>query len=239
MSVVLTRAQPEPRPEAYPKKDEREPDSGWVVYVDPLATELAVTGHAVQKRLRPGTATLDANGQVNRKFLTELSSADAAMLASMAGRALPPPDSLAGRPWDEAVDPQDATDGWRWGKYRREQAALRDTLLEGNRVGVCAICGLTWPPELLVAAHIKPRRDCTEEERRDYGNVAMLLCAMGCDVLFEWGFVIVDSAGTIRRGRPSRNSALSERVKAILGRRCGRHNALSAPYFAARREALK
>jgi hypothetical protein len=48
-----------------------------------------------------------------------------------------------------------------------------------------------FPVDLLVAAHIKRRSLCSETERRDLHNVAMLACKFGCDALFEEGYWLV------------------------------------------------
>jgi hypothetical protein len=40
------------------------------------------------------------------------------------------------------------------------------------------------PRDLAVAAHIKRRADCSEEERPDVQNIAMVSCRLGCDALF-------------------------------------------------------
>lgn len=234
MSRVTIAAHPASRPDAYPKRSEMEPDEGWAAFVETIDTNLLIDGHDVANLLPHSTATLDKYGWVNRRYLSELTEEDAIALTRFAGVKLPVPDTLAGRPWDEVVDPGSPTDGKRWSTYRREQNELRDRLLGGKADGICALCRETWPAELLVAAHIKPRRDCTEIERRDYANVAMLLCALGCDVLFEWGFVVVNSNGAIREGRGPGHPALRARVNQLAGGLCVMHTPSSAPYFAAR-----
>ncbi|OHV48902.1 hypothetical protein [Pseudofrankia sp. BMG5.36] len=50
---------------------------------------------------------------------------------------------------------------------------------------------------LLVAAHIKKRAACNEEERKDFDNVAMLACLLGCDGLYERGYVAVGPGGQL------------------------------------------
>ena len=54
------------------------------------------------------------------------------------------------------------------------------------------------PAELLVAAHIKPRNLCTEIERLD-AHVATLMCVLGCDALFERGYLRVMDSGKLYR----------------------------------------
>lgn len=79
---------------------------------------------------------------------------------------------------------------------RAEQGRLKRALLPGAE-GECALCGRTLPRALLVAAHIKKRAACSEEERWDLNNVAMLACLLGCDSLFEHGFVAVETGGQL------------------------------------------
>lgn len=80
---------------------------------------------------------------------------------------------------------------------RGEQAALKRHLLPGAS-GTCALCGRHLPKAVLHAAHIKKRSACDEAEKRDLANVAMLACTLGCDALFEHGYVTVDDQGHIQ-----------------------------------------
>ena len=73
---------------------------------------------------------------------------------------------------------------------RREQAALRDRLLGGKAFAQCGVCGRAIPRALLIAGHIKRRESCNPNEKRD-PNVAMLVCSLGCDALFEHGYISV------------------------------------------------
>ncbi len=93
-------------------------------------------------------------------------------------------------------------------KTRAEQALLREYLLlqqsvlcgNENDVGICEICGSSWPHAILIAAHVKPRSKCTHEERADFDNIAMLQCAI-CDSLFENGFIAISSDGKVAINR--------------------------------------
>ena len=80
---------------------------------------------------------------------------------------------------------------------RTEQGYLRRRLLGDAQEGDCDLCGRSFPAELLVAAHIKPRYECTDAERRDIPAVAMLACGFGCDELYERGLLSVDDVGSI------------------------------------------
>ncbi|WP_433529585.1 hypothetical protein ACQPYA_25430 [Micromonospora sp. CA-263727] len=87
-------------------------------------------------------------------------------------------------------------DGRRLAAYRREQAQLKRRLCDIGGAA-CALCGRGLPPQFLVAAHIKKRSECTDAEKLDYDNVAMLACVLGCDSLYEHGFVAVQPGGAI------------------------------------------
>ena len=73
---------------------------------------------------------------------------------------------------------------------RGEQAALKRRLLKGS-TGQCALCGRTLPGTFLIAAHIKKRAMCSDDEKRDLANIAMLACTFGCDAVYEHGYVTV------------------------------------------------
>ncbi|TKK86265.1 hypothetical protein FDA94_22360 [Herbidospora galbida] len=79
---------------------------------------------------------------------------------------------------------------------RGEQALLRRLLISGG--ARCALCGAELPKALLVAAHIKRRTACDEREQRDLDNVAMLACTLGCDSLYEHGYIGISDAGVVR-----------------------------------------
>ena len=81
--------------------------------------------------------------------------------------------------------------------------------------------------------HIKPRRDCTEEERRD-PNVAMLACLMGCDAAFENGDLRVFGDGAMSV-TPELRTARPEWAARFQGARAAIYSDSNAEYFAARR----
>ncbi|MFE2049707.1 hypothetical protein ACFXAS_14490 [Streptomyces sp. NPDC059459] len=80
---------------------------------------------------------------------------------------------------------------------RGEQAALKRRLLPGT-TGECALCGRELPGTFLIGAHIKKRSMCTDTEKRDLANIAMLACVFGCDALYEHGYVAVAPGGDIQ-----------------------------------------
>jgi len=112
----------------------------------------------------------------------------------------------------------DDFDGVALTKYRKEQAFLRAYLLGGRKQAACVLCGRMLPQELLVAAHIKPRSKASRSERLDFENIAALMCSLGCDSLFEKGFVYV-AEGKIYIN-PSRNLSphLNKSVELLVNR---------------------
>lgn len=80
---------------------------------------------------------------------------------------------------------------------RVEQSRARMALLGRAREGECRLCGRSYPKEFLVAAHKKPRSECSADEKRDIPNIVMLCCLFGCDALYERGYVGVLEDGRI------------------------------------------
>ncbi|WP_350575856.1 hypothetical protein [Pseudomonas sp. HY2-MNA-CIBAN-0224] len=117
-----------------------------------------------------------------------------------------------------ALAGHDDFDGVTLTKYRKEQAFLRAYLLDGRNQAACVLCGRIMPQELLVAAHIKPRSKASKSERLDFENIAALMCSLGCDSLFEKGFVYV-AEGKIYIN-PTRKSTphLNKSVETLVNR---------------------
>ena len=76
--------------------------------------------------------------------------------------------------------------------HRKEQSKGRKRLLKDKAEGTCHLCGRLMLAEFLIAAHIKRRSECNDEEKRDLDGVLMLACKFGCDYLYEVGFISVD-----------------------------------------------
>jgi len=93
---------------------------------------------------------------------------------------------------------------------------LRKALFGDQAKATCGICGEVYPVELLVAAHIKRRADCSEDERRDYASNVMPMCAMGCDALYEKGYIAVVNGRTA--ALPSKDGVATPRVADHLNR---------------------
>jgi hypothetical protein len=118
-------------------------------------------------------------------------------------------------------------------KIRKEQAQLRN-LLAGNReLASCALCGNEYPMGFLVAAHVKKRAICSDDERRDLHHVAMLACTFGCDALYEAGWITVGQDGHVQTipldGVPK--GRIREHLQHLAGHRCTAHSLASERYF--------
>jgi len=123
------------------------------------------------------------------------------------------------------------TDRVSSGTSRREQAALRQRLLRQRLRAPCGICGRTLSEGLLWAAHIKPRKDCSEMERLDI-NVAMLACVLGCDALFGKGIIYLDETGIVQtNGKYAKEEDLVAFFKGIEGKKSVAFSEKSKVYF--------
>lgn len=116
-------------------------------------------------------------------------------------------------------------------KGRVEQAYLRRLLLNKRRQAPCSLCGRELPEGLLIAAHIKARRECTRAERLN-PRVAFLLCLLGCDALYERGYVTVGDKGRIiashSRGYPK---SLADALRYGKQRSCPSWDSQSREFF--------
>lgn len=81
-------------------------------------------------------------------------------------------------------------------RRRTEQHILKKYIFNGADIGKCAICNQDFPVTFLTTAHIKKRAECTDVEKRDL-NIVMPACNLGCDILYEKGYLIVRD-GTVR-----------------------------------------
>lgn len=123
---------------------------------------------------------------------------------------------------------------------RREQSFLRQHLISQNLMHSCAICGGDFPQSLLVTAHIKPRAECSDIEKRDLNNV-IPMCSLGCDALFELGWVYVEDGKVRVRQRYQSYERLNGLLTQLDGRPTTAWRAGRIVYFKwhARRGARK
>lgn len=116
-------------------------------------------------------------------------------------------------------------------KARTEQAFLRNNLFGKHKVDACCICGESFPVEFLVAAHLKKRSHCSDEEKRDWRNIVAPMCKFGCDELYERGYLgVVD--GVVQRLKSDRSTAcLGARLRRLEGLSCNKWSQERKKYF--------
>lgn len=121
-------------------------------------------------------------------------------------------------------------------RRRAEQSLLREIMLGSKREAPCALCSRILPIDLLVVGHIRKRHSCDASQKLDEANT-MPICLLGCDKLFENGYVNVDDRGTVCAANGRKwNPALSEALNAIVGRQCAAWSPASEIYFKWHRE---
>jgi hypothetical protein len=129
-----------------------------------------------------------------------------------------------------AGEPTDAT-GIR--KFRKEQQALRSLLFKEYQFATCALCGKSYPVNFLVAAHVKQRAFCDEQERLDWKNIVMPACKFGCDELYEQGYIYVEYGGNIvARENARKTPEMQPYIAALTRKNCSHWSPESEPYFA-------
>lgn len=114
---------------------------------------------------------------------------------------------------------------------RTEQKALRRKKLAGKSEACCDLCQLLLPKRLVHTAHIKRRSVSSHKERGDLNNV-MFACVLGCDSLFEHGYVYVATDGSIHSTEQTTGAPALITAAARLGDTCTAHTDASADYFA-------
>jgi hypothetical protein len=232
----ISRVATPPFPASTPARGWREPPDteGTLVLTDPLF-EVRIPKEDAYGFLPPGQGPMTVNSTLNNGYFFPVDREAALQLLQHAGIGISDgPDQ--GR--EEAVPAEQylggPSDRWTLGAVRTEQSFLRNQQLQ-LRGSSCSLCGQSFPEELLVAAHIKPRSACSEQERQDTRNVSMLACLFGCDALFEHGYLVVGDEGTIEAGRPGQGP-VGDRVRELVGRKCLAYDERSRGYFGWRRQ---
>ncbi|TCC94182.1 hypothetical protein EZ428_05230 [Pedobacter frigiditerrae] len=116
-------------------------------------------------------------------------------------------------------------------KRRREHILLKQFLFQNNELITCAICGQTLPKRLINVAHIKRRCTASEAERKN-PFIVFAACSLGCDALYEKGYISVDPTGKIKSLRHTSNSNnLSKHLEAIIEKKCDAYNENNKGFF--------
>lgn len=116
-------------------------------------------------------------------------------------------------------------------KRRTEQSILRSLLIEDNNELECAICNKYYPIKFLATAHIKKRKHCTDEEKRDL-NVVMPACHLGCDKIYEEGYIYIDN-GLIHSNIKNKETTepLKKYITSLEEKKCTYFKKETAHYF--------
>lgn len=231
ISRVIEEWVPSARPPGYGDGNE----IGWLVRVQPIVTDLNLHFRQIASLIANGSpGPLSATGQPLEKYLSALGDNDAANLLNYLQVSVAR-DVISASPLPDVHEVWNGglTDAVTLAQRRREQRSLRSHLLDGRDTAVCGLCGRVLPARLIVAAHIIPRAGLSEEQRKDFTSVAMLVCTLGCDQLFENGYVYVDGSGRIRAGRIAAGTDLPNAVSTLVDRRCTAHTPRTAENFAA------
>ncbi|NQW87669.1 MULTISPECIES: hypothetical protein [unclassified Frigoribacterium] len=233
VSRVVTAAVDFPRPNDYPRgpRESDENDDGKLVRVEVIADQLKLHRDRFREIITWGTpGPLTRVGMPREAYLTPLLDEDAlAILAELDIDA--PTRSLPGRPHENWVPGHGATDAEVITSIRKEQGALRSFLLKGRAAAPCAICTLILPTSMLIAGHIVPRAQLSDEQRHDYRSVAMLVCLLGCDALFESGYIVVTEDGHVMPGASANDPVLKAEIQRRVGGTSTAWTSHTAPMF--------
>ena len=126
-------------------------------------------------------------------------------------------ESLENEVLFESLVTQGPANGLAIVSVRREQSKLRQLLIPGDS-GICDICGTEYASTFLVAAHIKPRNNCSDQEVWDIPKVAMAACLFGCDASFERGYVAVQNGQLWLSEAAQSADAVAAKFQPLVGR---------------------
>lgn len=120
----------------------------------------------------------------------------------------------------KALKPGQPLDAQAKAYIRTEQSFLRQNLFGSNMTGICGICGQELPVNLLVAAHIKKRSECSYEEKVDADNIVMPMCKFGCDDLYEKGYITIIEGKVYAESRIPLTDYVKNYLQRIKNRDC-------------------
>jgi hypothetical protein len=151
-------------------------------------------------------------------------------------------DHLAGQPvqwliprtekeFQEAAFANGPLDRERSALGRVEQSFLRSKIFGEQQESMCSLCARQLPVELLIAAHIKPRSECSRSERLDWKNIVFGVCLLGCDALYERGLLGVGPRGRICVSDTPASQILARVLRSYRGRKCEPWKVEAAGYF--------
>lgn len=139
------------------------------------------------------------------------------------------PDDAGVEATDETVIVQ-LPDGTTTTKTRGEHRQLVKHLFHNKSHVPCALCGRHLPVSLLVTAHIKQRAKATASQRID-SNIVMAACVLGCDELYERGYIFLDKNGVLKSEMLGISDALDESLNLLVGRKPSVFSDATRRYF--------
>ncbi|HWW40118.1 hypothetical protein [Pedobacter sp.] len=131
---------------------------------------------------------------------------------------------------EDKLKAMDHTDKSQSIKARLEQPVFRGWLFKRKKYAICGICHTNYPVAFLHAAHIKKRSKCTHEERTDL-DIVMSMCRMGCDDLYERGYISVKDGKVIGLKQKYITPAIEKAKDAVIGNDCTHYNDQTMKYF--------
>ncbi|MBX8574651.1 hypothetical protein [Pseudomonas cichorii] len=145
-----------------------------------------------------------------------------------------PPVTLseARREIDESME----TEGSASQSTRKEHRYIVDHLFGKRLTGICCICQGEYPRKLLVAAHIKKRAACEKKEKLDIEHIAAPMCKMGCDPLFEHGYISVRDGVVVKHPSLEMTSTIKHCVDQLVDKKIPIWSVKNSKYFKWHRE---
>lgn len=128
------------------------------------------------------------------------------------------------------LDSLEETEALITSSRRLEQGYLKKNLFGKKVIGTCAGCKKEYPVSYLITAHIKKRAFCELNERKDL-NVVMPMCKMGCDEIYEKGYISVLDGVYVDMSKKPSSVELQLYINKISGSKCEFYNEKSKAYF--------
>lgn len=240
ISTALTNAHPAVNPHVGNTEWDWEKD-GREVKLRVQELEVPLGLEEIPQTLRQGWKALgspfNVNGGINQGYLFELPEDAGLWIMNELSLVAEDDEDLLDAAPDDGENNTDAVldvgpDGEITVKFRAEHGQLKRYLF-GNQTEVhCALCSKLLPRELLITSHIKKRAECNHSERMDT-KVVMAACALGCDAVYERGYIVVSPTGVIESGpRATTTEHLSAFVTDLIGKKVQAFTPHTAKYFA-------
>lgn len=201
-----------------------------------MPLELGDIPEELRKSWKTPGSPFNLHGGINQGYLFELPDAAGTWIMQELALIADTSDELTNEFPHDGEDPLElvivvGADGEITAKRRPEHARLKGYLFGNKKLNACALCGNMLPNSLLVTSHIKKRSECDLKKRADL-RIAMAACALGCDAVYERGYIQVAQTGIIGIGpRAAETGHLRTYVNALVGRTVSSHTPHTSKYF--------